>query len=707
MTYRELSIKNLIIVSIIFTLISSLSISVDSVWSKYALLEGYTQTEAAYQVIDTINDNVERLLTLESLIANSSKVEQLPALDSKDKVAVEFQNNFSVLKDYASRYGVKGSLVKEASDMFFQLSPYLANDRAEKNKEIENTEHLHINMEQVFTAIKKIESIADNLTSNTKMSNTRQVRALITMINDPSFAIDIKKIAELKQSLNNYMKNNYVDIQASSNALKISLYEVTNTIRKMLYETNIETITTTEKNVITEALNVAATTINNLKDLLSAEPEYAKELPELSSQLTIIHNLFAGDKDNPYQLTIDIVEANKQLQATKQEIVELQNKLHQTLQQIKNDIKEGLETNIEKIVKNSTVRILFVNLLMLIIIIILNGTIYTRMNKPLQQMRTVLQELARGNLQVEMYDNIVNDELGGVSKLLNLTIHSLRNTMQNLFLVSRSVVDVSNRIKVATANTYEKLNKQLNETTKVATAMEAMSLNTKEVSLSAASAQSAAGLALKEVESSKKIVNTAVNSIQTLSVDVHDASVVISKLNENSQNIDKVVTVIQDIAEQINLLALNAAIEAARAGEAGRGFAVVADEVRTLANKTRQSTSDIQKMIEQIQTGVVSAVEVMDKGRKSAQEGVTFSLETGETLVKIDTMVQNITSMNSQIAKATEGQSQASAEVNRNVINMRDFSELTNKESEIIMKDSAELFNLTEQLKIMKDKLNF
>jgi len=117
-------------------------------------------------------------------------------------------------------------------------------------------------------------------------------------------------------------------------------------------------------------------------------------------------------------------------------------------------------------------------------------------------------------------------------------------------------------------------------------------------------------------------LNGTMSSIQSLETDIDTAAGVIDKLKEHSVEIGQVVDVIRGIAEQTNLLALNAAIEAARAGEQGRGFAVVADEVRTLASRTRQSTEEIESMIENVQTVTDKAVSSMTQGRTQVEKSL-------------------------------------------------------------------------------------
>jgi len=244
--------------------------------------------------------------------------------------------------------------------------------------------------------------------------------------------------------------------------------------------------------------------------------------------------------------------------------------------------------------------------------------------------------------------------------------------------VSRAVRDLSS----VTEEANRAIQNQESETGQAATAMNEMSETVKEVARNAEAAASAARSADDAARNGAQVASKAMDGIQSLTGEVEKASQVIQKLEQDSQSIGVILEVIQGIAEQTNLLALNAAIEAARAGEQGRGFAVVADEVRTLASRTQQSTEEIKRMIEQLQSGAGDAVKVMEAAREKAKVGEDSVQQAVASLTTIGGAVATIDEMNTQIASAAHEQDTVAQEINKNLFSISRGAELAGDAAE-------------------------
>jgi methyl-accepting chemotaxis protein len=191
-----------------------------------------------------------------------------------------------------------------------------------------------------------------------------------------------------------------------------------------------------------------------------------------------------------------------------------------------------------------------------------------------------------------------------------------------------------------------------------------------EVAKIASEADRISGRASEDARTGGEAVSRTVDGMKAISENMENTARVITGLGKRSQEIGRILEVIEEIADQTNLLALNAAIEAARAGEAGRGFAVVADEVRKLAERSVEAAKEIGEVVRQVQQETTDAVDVARSGASEAKQGIQLADKAGVALRNIIESVSRSSELMGQIAAATAKQSQASSEVLETVARM-------------------------------------
>ena len=269
------------------------------------------------------------------------------------------------------------------------------------------------------------------------------------------------------------------------------------------------------------------------------------------------------------------------------------------------------------------------------------------------------------------------DEMTALATDFNSMLGDFQDLIKTVNQALEMLDVATDELAKSTSDTSTGMQMQQNETDMVAAAVTEMGATINEISNNTDSTAAKADAMNKNAQSGRSEVQQTVDRITRLSERLQDATAVVAELEKDSKTIGSVLDVIRAIAEQTNLLALNAAIEAARAGDQGRGFAVVADEVRSLAMRTQESTRQIETIVNGLQGRTNDIVQVMhgcrQQGSESAEQaGIAMTL-----LSDITADVTNIMDMTTQIAAAIEQQSHVAAEVNKNVVKIRDLSDET------------------------------
>jgi methyl-accepting chemotaxis protein len=336
--------------------------------------------------------------------------------------------------------------------------------------------------------------------------------------------------------------------------------------------------------------------------------------------------------------------------------------------------------------------------LLIVLLCALTGKLLTREIVPrLARVKATVDRMAAKDMTA-FIQATGTDEIGQLADALDATVASMREVLQSVAQGAETLSAATTEISARSVQSSGNAHTQSSKTNQIAAAAQEMTATIGEISHNAESAASASRASAETANQGGVVMQAAAATMEKIAAATSSVSNKMNSLAQRSEEIGKVVNVIQEISEQTNLLALNAAIEAARAGEHGRGFAVVAGEVRRLAERTKGATEEIAATIRSIQDETRQTLDVMQQSRTAVESGMS---ETAHARQSLEAIIQSSREVEHQIhliATAATEQTAASGEISESAGQISQLSTETAQGAEEAVEALKNLASLASDL---------
>lgn len=327
--------------------------------------------------------------------------------------------------------------------------------------------------------------------------------------------------------------------------------------------------------------------------------------------------------------------------------------------------------------------------------------------KPINEL-TDSMELASDTQDVTTLIEVKNhDEIGRMVTAFNYMMSNFHYSLTHVLTTAEKLEDISTKLSTASTQTYNSAHQQKQEAATINASIANMQMQVEDIQTKAGLTTAASAQAALETDKGNSLASATIDEISMLTTQLDHVVDRMHQLGEQTNNVTKILGVINSISEQTNLLALNAAIEAARAGERGRGFAVVAEEVRALAIKTNNSTQEIQTIVSSLIETSNSSFKAMDTAKVTAASGAIKVSQLADMLNEISREMQEINQLNDSVTESSATQQNLTTDIQHNIETIAVHSDETtvvathaNSISQELLSHSTELLTKVKEFKL-------
>ncbi|QUJ69116.1 methyl-accepting chemotaxis protein [Photobacterium sp. GJ3] len=436
-----------------------------------------------------------------------------------------------------------------------------------------------------------------------------------------------------------------------------------------------DALASSDVETINEAIKNNKRLVNHLKNAYRALTSMNSDLKRTFDTPIEQYNQDIGQPGGVLDVHFTYIQAQERLYASITQLTLEINQANTLLESFRSQARTDMDSAIAQageFYQSSVTHTVLLGCLASALALVIGWFLARNVRQPLAATLRILEALTDGDMTKRITENKFV-EFEQLSHHINTLANHLQQLLGQLSDASTELTQVATQNQSTTTETTSRLNEQRQQTASVATAMTEMEHSVSQVTQSAQHTLDKVKHVASAASTGRDVMGRNISTTHQLSSQLDDSVQAVNHLQQMSRNIGSILDVIRNIADQTNLLALNAAIEAARAGDQGRGFAVVADEVRILAQRTTDSTGEIESMIQELQTSSSQAVRVIERCVQEMENSVSQTSEASSAMEEIEAIIIEINEMSSQIVQATEEQRSTTASIARS---LEDISEI-------------------------------